>query len=201
MVCSDVGVLLTATCLVTEMCELNPDTVSHFRRVSNIIMYLSNKFEHFSKQVDWIPGFLAIKFFLERYHASRITVSSRYILALSFILISRLKVPQNYSLFLIYPLVKSCLKNFFKRKEFSSHFKSFSFPEKIFSHQENLLPQLYFHDHFSCFNFSFFNFYNFNNFAYFKSFAYLKKFLPLCGFLACKQSASCLDCQLEVINK
>ena len=29
------GVLLTATCLVTEMCELNPEIVSHFRRVSD----------------------------------------------------------------------------------------------------------------------------------------------------------------------
>ena len=31
------GVLLTATCLVTEMCELNPEIVTHFRRVSELV--------------------------------------------------------------------------------------------------------------------------------------------------------------------
>ncbi|XP_028392024.1 AP-1 complex subunit gamma-1-like [Dendronephthya gigantea] len=37
------GVLLTATCLVTEMCELNPEVVSHFRRhVSTLVKTLKN---------------------------------------------------------------------------------------------------------------------------------------------------------------
>lgn len=28
------GVLLTGVCLVTEMCKVNPDSLTHFRRVS-----------------------------------------------------------------------------------------------------------------------------------------------------------------------
>ena len=31
------GVLLTGVCLVTEMCQANPDSLSHFKRVSSII--------------------------------------------------------------------------------------------------------------------------------------------------------------------
>ena len=31
------GVLLTGVCLVTEMCKVNPDSLTHFRRVSGNI--------------------------------------------------------------------------------------------------------------------------------------------------------------------
>lgn len=30
------GVLLTGVCLVTEMCQVNPDSLQHFRRVSSL---------------------------------------------------------------------------------------------------------------------------------------------------------------------
>ncbi|XP_046841939.1 LOW QUALITY PROTEIN: AP-1 complex subunit gamma-1-like, partial [Xenia sp. Carnegie-2017] len=37
------GILLTATCLITEMCELNPEIVAHFRKhVSTLVKILKN---------------------------------------------------------------------------------------------------------------------------------------------------------------
>ena len=34
------GVLLTAVCLVTAMCTVNPDSLSHFRRVGHVYIFL-----------------------------------------------------------------------------------------------------------------------------------------------------------------
>ena len=38
IICRFTGVLLTAVCLITEMCEKSPDTLEHFRKVWNKIV-------------------------------------------------------------------------------------------------------------------------------------------------------------------
>lgn len=53
------GVLLTATCLVTEMCELNPEIVSHFRRVSVFPKVMLHS-HHSTRKTMFIHKFLQV---------------------------------------------------------------------------------------------------------------------------------------------
>lgn len=58
------GVLLTATCLVTEMCELNPEVVSHFRRVSNCLLCSMKAAAFTSKSNHWIHKIHTFRIFV-----------------------------------------------------------------------------------------------------------------------------------------
>ena len=52
------GVLLTAVCLVTAMCTVNPDSLSHFRRVGHayifLYMYINFNFLFVSMSKIWM---------------------------------------------------------------------------------------------------------------------------------------------------